>query len=157
NISVCDEYVCLEMARMHEALLPGLPVGSVLQVLITIRPTHRAPAWEALRAGIQDEPLVDAQRYAIRQGLPHHAGPIHGRLREFSTLVTVRLPLQGLQPSAQALLRNLVTRPTTSGAHFQALMAGQLAASLDALESLGQGVEGTLRAAGHQVRRLDGL
>ena len=49
NIEVCDETVCLEIARLHESLLRSLPVGGALQGLLTIRPTHTAPAWETLR------------------------------------------------------------------------------------------------------------
>src|SRR5262249_61424881 len=48
-------------------------------------------------------------------------------------------------------------RARGGGARVQAGGGGRPAGGRDALGSLGQGVEGTPRAAGHQVRRLDGL
>src|SRR5207302_9316882 len=36
NIEVCDESVCLDMARAHESLLRSLPVGAALQAIMTV-------------------------------------------------------------------------------------------------------------------------
>ena len=49
NIDVCGEAACLQMARSLENLLLGLPDGSAVQVLMQIRPTTIAPAWDAFR------------------------------------------------------------------------------------------------------------
>ena len=49
NIEVCEEAVCLDLARIHESLLRSLPVGAALQAIMTILPATAAPAWEQLR------------------------------------------------------------------------------------------------------------
>src|SRR5262245_39987823 len=46
NIEVCDERTCLDLARLHESLCQSVPVGSALQVVMTIRPATSAARWE---------------------------------------------------------------------------------------------------------------
>jgi hypothetical protein len=73
-------------------LLLGLPIGAAFQAIMTIYPAMRAPAWEALRAGLPDHAAFRAQRQAMAEGLRHRAGAMHGRLRDLTTLVTLRIP-----------------------------------------------------------------
>src|SRR5262245_53496553 len=98
NIEVCDEMVCLDMARMHESLLRGLPVGSVLQVLLMIRPTRQATAWGHLRYGHHTEPLLDAQRSAIRQGCPTRPGRCRAASGSFARWSPCGCPCMGCSP-----------------------------------------------------------
>jgi hypothetical protein len=120
NIEVCEESVCLAMARQHENLVRSLPVGAALQVGMTILPATTAPAWEQLRQSRAASPVVQAQQAAIQRGLPHQDGARRGRLREVRTWLTLRLPVEPLDPTIPALLRALLALPTRSGSHLAA-------------------------------------
>ncbi len=156
NIEVCDESLCLAMARQHEHLVRSLPVGASLQVGMTILPTTTAPAWEQLRQAIGASPVVQAQQAAIQRGLPHQDGARRGRLREVRTWLTLRLPVEPLDPAIPALLRALLALPTRSGTHLAARLTAHLTTTLTRLEGLRTGIDATLRAAGHGVTRLAG-
>lgn len=152
----CDEAVCLALARQHETLLRGLPVGSALQALMTVLPATTAPAWEARRQGLTD-PAVRAQTTALRAGLPHQDGTTLSRLRQVRTLLTLRVPVPHVDPALAARLATLLDLPTRSGMHLATRLAQHLATLLAHLEGVRQGIDATLRAAGHGVQRLDGV
>jgi hypothetical protein len=154
NIEVCDEAVCLDLVRLHENLLRSLPVGAALQAIMTILPATAAPPWEHLRPA--SSPVVEAQRAALRHGLPHQDGTVHSRLREVRTILTLRLPIAHVDPALPALLAALLALPTRSGARLAARLTTHLASTLERLEGIRAGIDDTLRAAGHGVRRLDG-
>jgi conjugal transfer ATP-binding protein TraC len=160
NIEVCDESVCLDIARAHESLLRSLPVGAALQALMTIVPAQTVPAWEQLRQ--QRAPaaclklVLEAQHAAIRRGFPHQDGTTQGRLRAVRTLVTLRLPVAEVDPTLPALLAALLALPMHSGRQLAQRLTTHLAATLARLEGLRAGIEDTFQAAGHGVQRLDG-
>src|SRR5712691_7034503 len=156
NIEVCEESVCLAMARQHANLLRSLPVGAALQVGMTVLPATTAPAWEHVRQSLHGSPVVQAQQAAIQRGLPHQDGPNRGRLREVRTWLTLRLPVAPLDPAIPALLRALLALPTRSGSHLAARLTVHLTTTLTRLEGLRTGIDATLRAAGHSVTRLAG-
>ncbi len=160
NIEVCDEAVCLDMARQHESLLRGLPVGSALQVILTVLPATTAPAWEALRPpGAPDAwqaPILQAQLAAICRGFPHQDGAISARLRVVRTLLTLRVPVPQVDPALAATLATLVAFPSRSGAQLAAQLTRHLTTTLTRLEGHRRGIDDTLRAAGHTAQRLDG-
>src|SRR5207245_4018272 len=143
-IEVCDESVCLDMARVHESLLRSLPVGAALQVIMTVLPAHTAPAWEHLREPLAPDarlaPVLDAQHAAISHGLPHQDGAIQGRLREVRTLLTLRLPVEHVDPTIPALLDALLALPTRSGDHLATRLSRHLAGTLERLEGLRAGI-----------------
>src|SRR5437867_454770 len=78
NIEVCEETVCLDLARVHENLLRSLPVGAALQAIMTIVPGTTAPAWAYLRTPAAPErwpaPVLQAQQAALAHGLSHQDG-----------------------------------------------------------------------------------
>ena len=78
NVEVCDASVCLDMAQRHEQLTRSLPVGSALQVLLTLRPASTVARWEGARQHAQAHPVVVAQRQAIHQGLSIKTGACRG-------------------------------------------------------------------------------
>ena len=156
NIAVCDEAVCLDLARMHEHLVRTLPLGTAMQQLLTMRPAARFPAWEHLREERQAHPVVQAQHAAIATGLPHHSATTVHRLRDFTTLVTLRMPITELDDVLVAKLRTLLQLPSRSAPALGAWLDTALQASAQRLEQLRRGVEETLRGAGHQATRLDG-
>ena len=157
NIEVCDEAVCLDLARMHESLLRSLPVGAALQAIMTLLPATAAPAWEQRRQSVTHSPMVDAQQTALRAGLPHQNGPTHGGLRTIHTTLTLRLPVVPVDSTLPALLEALLALPTRSGAHLAARLTTHLHTTLERLAGLRAGLDETLRAAGHGVTRLDGV
>ena len=161
NIEVCDESVCLDMARVHESLLRSLPVGAALQAIMTVVPANAVPAWEHLRGPFASDarlaPVLDAQHAAIFQGFPHQDGPTQGRLRQVRTTLTLRLPVEHIDPAIPALLDALLALPTRSGAYLATRLTVHLATTLERLEGLRTGIDDTLRAAGHGVTRLDGV
>ncbi len=156
NIEVCEESVCLTLARMHESLLRSLPVGAALQAGMTILPATTAPDWEQLRQAFDAAPVVQAQQAAIHRGLPHQDGPHWSRLREVRTWLTLRLPVEPLDPAIPALLRALLALPTRSGSQLAARLTAHLTTTLTRLEGLRTGIDATLRAAGHTLTRLPG-
>lgn len=156
NIEVVDEAVCLAMARQHESLLRGLPVGSALQALMTVLPATSAPAWDALRQGRTD-PVVQAQRRALGYGLPHQDGATLAHLRQVRTLLTLRVPVPQVDPALAARLAVLLDLPSRSGAQLAARLAQHLRELLARLEGARLGIDDTLRAVGHTAQRLDGV
>jgi conjugal transfer ATP-binding protein TraC len=156
NIEVCDENMCLDLARLHESLLRSLPVSAALQVIVTMLPASTAPAWETLRTGSLANRVVQAQRDAIGCGLPHQDGSTQGRLRQVRTCLTVRLPVDHVDPAIPALLQALLALPTRSGSQLAARLTAHLTTTLERLEGLRAGIDDTLRAAGHGGCRLDG-
>jgi len=156
NIEVCDEAICVDLARLHESLLRSVPVGAAIQVIMTILPATTAPAWQTLRATCQPDPVVQAQQGALQRGFPHQDGTTQGRLRHVRTILTVRLPVAHVDPAIPALLDALLALPTRSGSELAARLTTHLASTLERLEGLRAGMDETLHAAGHGVRRLDG-
>jgi hypothetical protein len=156
NCEVLDEAACLELARIHEGLFRGLPVGAALQTLLTIRPTTTAPAWETLRGERTADPLVQAQIAAFARGLPHRQGAVQRRLRTVDTLLTVRLPVPTLHPAIPALLKVALSLPDHRDQALVATLRAHLAPHLDVLAGHCLSLEDTLRAAGHGVTRLGG-
>ena len=154
NIEVCDETVCLEIARLHESLLRSLPVGGALQGLLTIRPTHTAPAWETLRQSVQETPVVQAQQAALRAGLRHQDGMVASRLRTCTTRLTLRLPVMGLDPTIPVRLRTLLA--LGASAPLTLVIQHHFTAAVARLEGVCAGIEDALRAAGHTVTRQTG-
>ena len=82
NIEVCDEAVCLDLARMHESLLRSLPVGCRAAGHHDPPPGHSSP-------GVGTAPpvrgtLPDGRRAAggAAGRLPHQDGTTQGRLRK---------------------------------------------------------------------------
>jgi hypothetical protein len=157
NIEVCEDAVCLDLARLHESLLRSLPVGSALQAIMTVLPATTAPAWEHLRRSVARSPMVDAQQAALRAGLPYQDGTTSGGLRAVRTLLTLRLPVAQIDPALPALLAALVALPTRSGTHLAARLTTHLYTTLEHLEGLRAGIDETIQAAGHGVTRLDGV
>ena len=157
NIEVCDEAVCLDLARLHESLLRSLPVGAALQAIMTILPATAAPAWEQRRQSVARSPMVDAQQAALRAGLPHQDGTTQRRLRDVRTVVTLRLPVAQVDPTLPVLLEALLALPTRSGTHLAARLTAHLHTTLEHLAGLRAGIDETFRAAGHGVTRLDGV
>jgi hypothetical protein len=156
NVEVCDDTTCLDLARLHESLFQGVPVGSALQVLMTLVPATSAPAWERLRQPHQHDPVVQAQLAALRTGLPHQDGTTPARLRAVETTLTLRLPLTQVDPSVPALLDALLSLPTRSGARLAARLMTHLADAHEAFLRHGVMLAEVLRTAGHGVTRLDG-
>jgi len=157
NIDVCDESVCLDMARLHEGLLKTLPVGAALQVLMTILPATSMPAWEALRRECRTDAVVQAQCAAMQQGLPYREGPTMGGLRTVLTTVTVRLPIAHIHPAIAPLLK---TVQRLSMAHRPSLadtLTSAFAETLTQLDGLRRASAETLQAAGHAVHVLSGM
>jgi conjugal transfer ATP-binding protein TraC len=148
------------MARAHDSLLRSLPLGSALQVLMTIAPTCEVPGWERLRASVRPAgwlaPILDAQGTALAQGFPHHDGAAPGRLRTIRTLVTFRLPVGALAPSIPLLLDALLSLPSRQSQGLAGRMRAALAETVTQLGGYRAGIAETLRAAGHQVTALDG-
>jgi len=157
NIEACEESVCLDLARLHESLVRSLPVGAALQAMMTILPATAVPAWQARRHGVMADPIVQAQQAAIQAGLPHHDGTTHGCLRQVRTILTMRLPVTQVDPAIPALLGALVALPTRSGTQLAQRLMTHLAATLERLASLRDGIDETLRSAGHESIRLDGV
>ena len=157
NIEVCEEAVCLDLARLHESLLRSLPVGAALQAMMTILPATAAPAWEQRRPSGAPSPMVDAQQAALRAGLPHQDGTTQSRLRDVRTVVTLRLPVAQVDPALPVLLEALLALPTRSGTHLAARLTVHLHTTLEHLAGLRAGIDETFRAAGHGVTRLDGV
>ena len=157
NIEVCEEAVCLDLARRHESLLRSLPVGAALQAMMTILPATAAPAWEQRRPSVAPSPMVDAQQAALRAGLPHQDGTTQSRLRDVWTVVTLRLPVAQVDPALPVLLEALLALPTRSGTHLAARLTVHLHTTLAHLAGLRAGIDETFRAAGHGVTRLDGV
>jgi hypothetical protein len=157
NIDVCGEAVCLQIARSLENLLLGLPDGSAMQVLMQIRPATAALAWDALRATTA-APAVPFQRAALAQGLPHtDGGTLAGRLREVTTLVTVRLPVAGIPPTLVQRVRAVSTLTDRVPASLLAVLERALVTSRVQLDSVALALEDALHAAGISVTRLDGV
>ena len=93
NVEVMDQERLDVLAMQHAGLVHGLPPDSVVQTLMLVLPSTRAPRWDQARTGVSCTPLLRIQRDHIATGLPHAAGPMRARLREFRTLVTLRCPL----------------------------------------------------------------
>lgn len=155
NIDVTDESACLSLARQYESLITGLPVGSTLQFLMTIFPSHRAPRWSALRDTLAPSPLIDAQRAAIATGLPHGTGAQRGRLRHFQTLVTVRVPLVEADAGLLPTLEKLLALPEHYGASALGKLRHHLHASEEVMSATCAGVEDLLVSCGHRLARLN--
>jgi hypothetical protein len=156
NIDVCGEAACLQMARSLENLLLGLPDGSAVQVLLQIRPAAAAPAWAALRSTPTD-PAVAFQQAAVAQGLIHTiGGTLAGRLREMTTLVTVRLPVVGMPPTLVQRLRSVSTLMERVPASLLAALEHALATTRTQLEGVALALEDALHTAGCLTTWLDG-
>ena len=156
NCEVLEEAMLLDLARTHEHLLRSLPLGSSFQVIMQIGARRTVEPWEALRAAVQDHPVVQSQLHAIRAGLPHQDGQTLAHMRTVRTLVTVRVPVPTVPREAMVLLRALLALP---GRSHQQLLARVQAAFADSVTTLGQVrrlAPETLRGAGHQVDALDG-
>lgn len=156
NVEAMDEDQVTALAQQHAALFQGLPVGSTVQVLMTILPSTTAPAWEQVRAHLPPHPMLDAQRAHIRTGLPHSAGTMHARLREIQTLVTVRCPLPDTDPSFATVLQTLRSHPRGASRAYLAQLQESLARVLPSHRGLQNNMEDTLRTCGHGVMPLDG-
>jgi hypothetical protein len=157
NIDVCGEAACLQMARSLENVLLGLPDGSAVQVVMQIRPAADAPTWAALRASTTD-PAVPFQQAALAQGLPHTAGgTLAGRLREVTTLVTVRLPIVGMPPTLVQRLRTVPTLTDRAPATLLTALECALATTRTQLEGVALAVEDALHAAGCPATRLNSV
>jgi hypothetical protein len=154
NMEVCDDTTCLDLARLHESLFQSVPVGSALQVLMTMRPATSAPTWEHLRSA--HDPIVQAQQTALRTGLPHMDGTTPARLRTIETTLTLRLPLTQVDPTVPALLRTLLTLPTRGSLHLSTRLMAHLGETHETLLRHGVILADILRTAGHGVTRLDG-
>src|SRR5262249_49026366 len=89
--------------------------------------------------------------------LPHQDGPTPARLRAMHTTLTLRLPVAPMDPTIPTLLKALLSLPTRSGAQLAAHLTTHLHTTLARLEGLRAGIDETLWAAGHGVRRLDGV
>jgi hypothetical protein len=155
NIELMDDERLLALAHQHQDLLLGLPVGAAFQAITTIYPATRAPAWDALRAGMPEQAAFRAQRQAMATGLRHRAGAMHGRLRDLTTLVTLRLPLTGLEPSLGGLLKTLLSLPRSYGHACAAPIAAAVREALDTFHDHRATFEDALRSLGHRVTPLD--
>jgi hypothetical protein len=155
NIELMDDERLLALAHQHQDLLLGLPVGAAFQAITTIYPATRAPAWEALRAGLPEHAAFRAQRQAMAAGLRHRTGAMHGRLRDLTTLVTLRLPLTGLEPSLGGLLKTLLSLPRSYGHACAAPIAAAVREALDTFQDYRATFEDALRNLGHRVTPLD--
>jgi TraG P-loop domain len=155
NIEILDEQTVLDMARMHEHLLRSLPVGAGFQTIMTIVPATSVPAWESLRHDMQHIPMVHEQVAALRRGLPHQELTTQARLRVVRTVVTVRVPLASATPRLLDAVRAILAFPARSATRLTAQLVAEHEDALATLRSVRQGVEESLRAAGHQVETLD--
>lgn len=93
---------------------------------------------------------------ALADGLPHRDGTTLGRLRTVQTLVTVRVPLQGLLPTVTRLVRSVLALPQHHRRSLGQRLAAELEETLAHLGSLRHGITETLRSVGHRVEALDG-
>ena len=154
NIEVRSETDCLYLGERLEGLFQILPEGSALQALMSIAPATSAPVWESARAH-SDAAHVPWQRQAITAGLPHYEGAtLAGRLREFRTYVTVRLPLSALRTPLLHMLRTMVD-PTAAAVEAITTRLRQLVTQqLAEFARLCMGVEQALGLVGLTPVRL---
>ena len=125
NIEVCDEAVCLDLARRHESLLRSLPVGRA--------PGHDDHPPGHRRSGgntaVSAHPFPDGRRPA--GGAAGRAAASGWHDPEPSprrpTVVTLRLPVAQVDPTLPVLLEALLAPPTRSGTHLAARLTGHLA------------------------------
>lgn len=157
NIECLEEEECLTLARHHEQLLRGLPIGSCVQTLMTIVPSTRFPAWEAARTHLPSSQVLEVQRAAIAAGLPHAAGTLRARLRSIPHLVTLRWPLTSSSPELFTILKTLLSLPQHQHRACHAQLCAQLAAAQQYFLGLRGSVEDTLSSLGHAVEPLDAV
>ena len=155
NIEVLDQERLDALALQHASLVQGLPLGSVVQTLMLVRPSTQAPRWERRRLGLPPTPLVDVQRAHMASGLPHTAGPRRARLRDICTLVTLRVPLPDVMGDVVTLLKTVLTLPSYAPRACKAFLQEQLHTMLPMFVGMQRNLENALHSCGHTVQRLD--
>jgi hypothetical protein len=157
NIEPLDDQACDDLAALHEHLIRMLPTGAALQVLTTIMPATSHPAWETVRASLAAHPAVQAQVAAFRTGLPHQDPRGAQAMRDYTTTLTLRLPLPALTPDVARRVQALLKLPGNGARYLAAMLVEWQANALARLEGLRLSFESLLQAAGHGVTRCTGV